>query len=95
MARSTRTTIEPAEAILAALVGVGVGSSAVLIWHGRQPLSGIAGRHPIVLTYLAAHLAGILPQWADPLAWAGRGVRHVAARATRAVADAIEGGPLE
>jgi hypothetical protein len=85
---ATRITLT--DGLLAALVGVGFGTSAVLIWHDREPLSAAAARHPILLAYLVAHFLGVIPRQVDPLALAAGGVRHVAARATRAVADAIE-----
>jgi hypothetical protein len=79
-----------ADGLLAGLVGIGFGTSAVLIWHGREPLSAAAARHPVILAYLVAHFLGVIPHRADPLSIAAAGIRHLAARGARAVADAID-----
>jgi hypothetical protein len=87
---TTDSLIRLEEALLAAVVGLGIGTSAVLIWHGREPLSAVAARHPVLLAYLVAHFLGVIPGQVDPLSLAGDAVRHLAARGARAVADAID-----
>ena len=59
--------LQPAEAIWLAVLPAMLGTSAVLIDHGHEPLTNVARKHPFLTAYFAAHLIGVLPPTLDAI----------------------------